>query len=156
MLQVATIELSDKVCITDPCYKRGTWCGFYDQKITPWLYNCYVNKFKVKDWWERVAVIEIIHESIHRDELTWVWNGSAWVDSWQMGMFCDTLYPKEQDDAFYQDCCDATLSSFQWGTINNKWFVSSSGFGDGTYAVKVGIENETGRILGVSIDFGVL
>lgn len=61
--------------------------------------------------------------------------------------------PKNRD-MDYSGACAATLSPEGFGFIRDLTFVTSSGYGDGTYPVYVQL-NEEQRVVGVFIDFSL-
>jgi hypothetical protein len=56
-----------------------------------------------------------------------------------------------EGDAWYGACCHLTLGEENWGVLPNG-VVSSSGYGDGSYAV-TGIKNDEGEYVAFCIVF---
>ena len=83
------------------------------------------------------------------------------VDSGQAGIFDNSVYPEgtvlgafDDSDTFYGECYEITLGTQSCGRLKNgKGFVSSSGFGDGTYELKALKEDEA--CVALMIDFGL-
>ena len=107
---------SNKICISDPAYERGTWCGNYD---LPAQNGEWTAKVKYKDegeWGNRVASLLCQLKG---------GKGGKWeplpnevgVDSGQAGVFCSSIYPKNEDErgdygdlnSFYGKACEATM-----------------------------------------------
>jgi hypothetical protein len=167
-----TIQLTEEVMVSDPCYSVPTWC---QHKLTGVLPGTYVTSaFRTKNtggWGERTAALVAIHEDYLEDTLSWrsVSGATIGVDSGQCGIFSMDTYRKDEvfmekpkfglfgkvegGDIWYGHMCDRTLSDTQWGTYDNG-VVSSSGFGDGTYNLLVA--KHKGQIVGIAIDFYVL
>ena len=142
--------VSGKVCLSDPCYKAGTWCGKYDVPAMngEWLVS-----------YEEIAGVVYKFEAFHKDLnkilYTNKWINDLGVDSGQFGIFDSSIYSGGGDfdePGFYKDCCDATLSKDSCGVIQNKGFVTSSGFGDGNYSAFAAY-NEKGELVSILVDF---
>jgi hypothetical protein len=125
---------SGKVHLTDPCYKTTTWCGAYNipAKNGKWYaipedgesLGCIISAFTV------------YHEDHKLDEVTELLDYDLGVDSGQFGIFDTSIYDENTSyDApgFYRNCCDITLRYPSCGIIGDSGFVSSSGYGDGSY-----------------------
>ena len=56
------------------------------------------------------------------------------------------------ESQWYDEVCKLTLSPKQCGTIGNKGFVSSSGYGDGSYECYIA-KNNNDEIIAIRIDF---
>ncbi len=167
-----TIQLTEEVMVSDPCYSVPTWC---QHKLTGVLPGEYVTSaYRTKNtggWGERVAALIAIHEDYLEDTLSWrtVTGVTIGVDSGQCGIFSMDTYRKddvfmekskfglfgtiEDGDVWYGHMCDRTLSDIQWGTYDNG-VVSSSGIGDGSY--KLLVAKHKGKIVGIAIDFYIL
>lgn len=210
-LELSTIELSDKVMVSDPCYKRGTWCHGTVDNVLPGTYRCIVTYSDELMWGERVSALTVFHESVQESEIKKGEKApfTVGVDSGQAGIFCDSIYPHGETgdygdmNSFYGVCCDATAgagyeskqriwsyqndikyhesvladsstSDFmkesskltiefykkklaehkdipytQSGTVFSKGVVSSSGFGDGSYAAY--LYKKDGKVIGIRI-----
>lgn len=166
-----TIQLSEEVMVSDPCYSVPTWC---QRKLTGVLPGEYVtNAFRTDNtggWGTRVAALVAVHKDYIEDPLTWraVTSADIGVDSGQCGIFSMETYRNdatfmepnnfgfpnhEEGDHWYGHMCDRTLTDEQWGTYD-KGVVSSSGIGDGSYKLLVAKHN--GKIVGIAIDFFIL
>jgi len=133
------IELSEKVVVSDPCYDRDTWCMVTDLAVKPGRYKASVISSDEGEWGVRISLLMLVHED-HIDSQLSKWEpvkGSVGVDSGQCGIFDDTIFPQAKDhtdhEPFYDECCDITLKKNVGILKNNKGFVSSSGYGDGSY-----------------------
>lgn len=159
---------SGKLMITDPCYKRGTWCqGTVDNVMN----GKWTGKMKITDdiagWGNRVSELYAFHYDYTTSEPNEECDFKVGVDSGQAGIFDEALYPngdcgKFRDlDTFYVRACNATLGSDYYtrsktaertygGTIT-EGVVSQSGFGDGGYTAYVSRKNE--KVVAVKIVF---
>ena len=55
---------------------------------------------------------------------------------------------------FNDECCDITLSDRQHGIVDSeRGFVSSSGFGDGSYPLNIALEKNSSKVAGASVVF---
>lgn len=119
---------SGKVTISDPCYDTG------ELKVLArngrWLAS--VRKSDEGSWGRRVSSILVHHESFdpigkdYKEEVKYIG-----VDSGQAGVFDADSYGH---GSFYDTCCRATSKDF--GFVPGG-FVTTSGYGDGGYQVKV-------------------
>lgn len=146
-------KVTDKLIITDPCYEvetalsgdgglvvnaqKGTWVMFVDyvDNAVAKLFvasNKWYNSYKVKN-------VTQTHDGY----------GFAAVDSGQVSIFNLDYYKANQPDdnyfdtnSFYRKVCDISLSEDLAGICFDQGCVSSSGYGDGEYAINVGIDND--------------
>lgn len=135
--EIGTIELSDNVFVSDPCYNTDTWCTVRFGDVLPGTYHCKVRINKD----ERVKEIIAVHESAInlKNRMTWEYAGNAGVDSGQMGIMdydhFDKLNEKEKTkDNWYDKVCKITLKD-NAGIADTHSAVCSSGYGDGSYPV---------------------
>lgn len=147
---------SGKIVISDPCYTRDTWC----QKVLDNVKNGIWNVETTESYDGRIASIHtrLNHSSIKSYEYV----NDLGVDSGQLGIFDDSIYPKgdkdsgefEYDDknCFYGKCCDKTLGDEQFGIVDNLGVVSSSGWGDGSYNAVLGLD-ENGQVVDIFVEF---
>lgn len=159
-MKIGTLEVTDKLFISDPCYDKDTWCT-QTVELPFGKYNCYA------DYQEgRVASLYIVNNKYRlkncfvtpSEEI-----GTCGVDSGQLGIFNYNKFKEsidkktfdkslknefpyedwkreynEKDNAettFYKCCCNHTLNKKHVGIIKNVGIVSSSGYGDGSYPV---------------------
>jgi hypothetical protein len=143
---------SGKVVISDPCYTRDTWCQkvLDNVKNGEWIVNTELIG-------GRIGTLEA-HVS-GSNKKTYDYVNDLGVDSGQLGIFDDSIYPTgentgEYDDksSFYGKCCDKTLGDEQFGIVDNLGVVSSSGWGDGSYTACLGIDNE-GKVVSIFVEF---
>lgn len=154
------LEITDKVLLTDPCYDLGTWCTG-EADLPKGTYNCYSRTFEgrvssifiLKEDFDNLEQLYIVDLDSPIENLG--------VDSGQLGIFnknkykkavsdevfnksLDNVFPYEDwkrplrenmpdEDKFYECCCNHTLANDKCGVIENVGFVSSSGWGDGSY-----------------------
>ena len=140
-----TINLPDKIDITDPCYNKDVWCRINNFPITAGVYECYTveaDNDETGGWGTRIARIGIRKDIADNYEE----KGSIGVDAGLAGFFNNT--PDSDDEAWIK-ICDMVNGKDVILTENS--FFSSSGYGDGMYYVTAGYKN--GQIVEVFIDF---
>lgn len=111
------ITLSEVVVVSDPCYSRGTWCAGTVNNMLPGTYVPMIVYSSEGYSNGRVAQLIVHHESVTLQDLK---KGTCakfivGVDSGQAGIFCDSIYPHEENTgeysdktSFYGQCCEAT------------------------------------------------
>ena len=151
---VGIIHLSEKVCVTDPCYERGTWCATELDNVLPGLWDVNVCIDEIDCWGKRTYILELSHHDVSSeklDQLRWIDRSSLGVDSGQMSVFDDAHYRRKDGsaeafeadqaymDAFYDHCCNLS-----WNYVGiyhadeaAVGVVCSSGCGDGSYPLTV-------------------
>jgi len=108
------MKIQNKVIISDPCYDRGTWCMTEQDNMLEGDYNYYVEETDDDSWGLRIKSIEIIHINYKRPSKWKFKNSLVGVDSGQAGIFCDSIYPLEENgeygdiNSFYGKCCELT------------------------------------------------
>lgn len=156
---------SGAVMVSDPCYKRGTWCHGKIENVKNGVWRAAVGISHEGAWGDRVAFLIATHGDIpvygtkldrHEAEF------EVGVDSGQAGIFDDTHYqdesvappdePNEFDDRWYSMCCNATDN---YAGIIPFGVVSSSGFGDGGYECTY-YTNSDGEVVRIIIDYGLV
>lgn len=167
--RLGTFKVSNgKVVVTDPCYKRGTWChGILDNLANgEWL--AIARYSHEGGWGTRVAELEIrLHEPEESGRRRCLpdrergWINAAFevgVDSGQAGFFAEEHYPQGDcgdygdESSFYGKACAATDDhGAQGGTIDGFGVVSRSGYGDGGYTCQS--YEEDGKIAAARIIF---
>lgn len=110
---VGSIELNNKVRISDPCYDIDTWCAGTLENVLEGKYNCYMQRVDCCDWGIRVASIEVKHKDYLHIEPDEVQNIDVGVDSGQAGIydldyFIKNREDKNGDDTWYCRVCDST------------------------------------------------
>lgn len=163
METIETISLSDRAVIIDPSYNMDELgCGAVLENILPGTWVCGVD---YHEYWEdkpgRVASLygyNIDEPAIDfsLDKLEWV--AVCGVDTGQLGIFDDAYFarsleidPRRKGD-WYDEVCEVTLTDLRAGAKDERCYVSSSGEGDGGYAVYVA-RNGAGQIIGIRIPF---
>ena len=148
--------------VSDPCYGEAVWCRGELTNVRKGKWQAFAIIEDKGDWAGRVVQLHAAHEetrpvfaegSIEGKKADFV----VGVDSGQAGIFDKDHYKgghsgdKECDD-WYKLCCDKTLSEAQAGVIPFG-VVSSSGYGDGSYACHYRIGENSGEIERVWISF---
>ena len=109
-------------------------------------------------WGTRVAKLSICHVN-HKNVLPNICTDCVIeVDSGQVGFFDDNYYAENQGGDFgdittlFGLACSLTLSKNRGGIVNDRGVVSETGFGDGSYSLYIGKNNEC-KIVSASIIF---
>ena len=167
-----TINLTEEVIVSDPCYTIPTWCQIVLKNVLPGPYKTFVDKSDSFGWGMRCHRLGVVHTEYATKKLSWrVIPGEVGVDSGQAGIFCMTGYRNDElaesittpdtkftigrdgeGDAWYEKMCQFTLGENQWGSYDTG-VVSSSGIGDGGYDCLVA--KHKGKIVGICINFGL-
>lgn len=110
---VGTVELRDKVRVSDPCYDMDTWCAGTLENVLQGKYQCFYQKVDTGDWGIRVASIEVRHENYLDIESTELQDIDVGVDSGQAGIydldyFIKAREDKNGEDTWYDKICDST------------------------------------------------
>lgn len=154
------IQLNNKVIISDPCYDLDVWCQTILDNVLPGAYDCFTKTVTDPRWGTRVTSLEVCHEQCRCPNYKPT-SFTIGVDSGQAGIFDYDYYEKYHtntlnntiiNDQWYDKVCDITLSPPQYGAVDNRGFVSSSGFGDGVYPCFIA-KNNNGKIIAIRIDF---
>lgn len=152
---------SSRIICSDPCYKEEP--GLIIDAING-LWNVMVETTNSKSWGRRIKSFEAHHEKFDYDNEEYHDLG---VDSGQFGVFDFASYQNDKlvkpkaklpewidmersGDQWYGYCCSKTLTKRGYGFVNGG-FVSSSGFGDGTY--RVTIRTLANKAVGVEVIF---
>ena len=135
-------RFSDRVCISDPCYDRGTWCGEFDLGIKEGLYECRTIVGEWHDWGRRVWRLIAMREN---EKVTkWQFETNLGVDAGMMSIICNEYYDAERQEA---------LSDYGSNAGQTRHgFYSNSGLGDGSYALFCG-HNDKDEIVALSVIF---
>lgn len=146
--ELGTIELSNEVVISDPCYNEDTWCTAEFDNVKPGTYRCKALLVDEGDWGIRVA--ELI--AVHTDNMKVINKlvARVGVDSGQMGIYDNNYFSSTRDnEEWYENVCQITNEDA--GCLEDKAVVSLSGYGDGMYDVLVA--KEKGIITGFKVKF---
>lgn len=146
MEYVGKIELGTNVDITDPCYKKGTWCRM-TVECEPGIYNGYAEMIDEGEWGIRVASLSIFKgDKIYNiEEMEYI--GDIGVDAGLAGFFNNK--PDFSDDE-WDDLCNKTREGDYWNLYNG--IFSSSGYGDGGYGVFANEERNAFTIVFIEED----
>lgn len=123
--------LSGSVTFGDPCYSSNK-----SVKAQNGEWTAHVELSDEGSWGTRVKRISVHFQDFNPfDPRIVVKTKTFSVDSGQAGVF-DTRSYGVAEPAFYDKCCQETLSKRQWGYIEGG-VASSSGFGDGCYDAEI-------------------
>lgn len=158
---MSEIILGSKVVVSDPCYKIPTWCQAIVEDVLPGEYEVSTDIENFGDWGERVTELKALHMDYTGSKFNSIhWSlhpNTIGVDSGQAGIFDFDHYQKddiltdiplifgnswstEPGDDWYQRMCSLTKDE-HWGTFSHG-VNSSSGFGDGSYDLFIGKDND--------------
>jgi len=135
------ITLGKHIHISDPCYSRDVWCRAELKNVTPGIYRVYTVHNDDEDRVHMLMLLNAAKYGPWQFFVHWEMAESVGVDSGQLGIFDDSIYPLEPEKGesfddpktFYGRCCQATLSENREGIIDSAGAVTSSGYGDGSY-----------------------
>ena len=171
---------SGKMVCSDPCYEIPTWCQGIVENVKNGKWDSGIATSDEGAWGERISHLWVYHiDAIAKNPkiLREVeqFNGHLLpfdfgVDSGQFGFFDFANYRNDESakdykkynfgndfsmeksgDEWYRAVCHLTLSSDSWGVLPNG-AVSSSGYGDGSYAV-VGHKDDSGEWVAFCVEF---
>jgi hypothetical protein len=171
---------SGKMVCSDPCYELGTWCQGVVDNVKNGKWDAGIATSDEGSWGERISHLWVYHidavaknpkilreiEQFNGYQLAFDFG----VDSGQFGFFDFANYRndesakdykkydfghdfsmKESGDDWYRAVCHLTLGEGSWGVLPNG-AVSSSGYGDGSYAV-VGIKDDSGEWVAFCVEY---
>lgn len=152
------IKLGTEVRVSDPCYSMNVWCAGTISNIKQGIYNCYVTFVDKGEWGVRVSAIELWHQNFDNSSIERPMDKvdfEVGVDSGQAGIFDLNYYIKNHpiSNEWYDKVRKCTFSKgkLDANTMDNKCFVSSSGYGDGGYDCYTAQVN--GKIVAIKIEF---
>jgi len=147
--------LSGMMRVTDPCYRRDSWCTDIVDNVKKGAWDAYI---KTDPDSHRVSELMAFHKDVDGKTV----KNASWtsreqiigVDSGQCGFFDDKYYPEntgdyEDENSFYYKCCSATERDC--GLVNYG-VVSRSGYGDGSYGCFI-LEDKDENVIGVKVVF---
>lgn len=152
------ITLGKHVHISDPCYDRDVWCRAELRQVKPGTYRVYTVHNDGEGRVQQLMLLQAEKYAHWQFFVRWSMGESVGVDSGQLGVFDDSIYPKEKEkgtsyddpNTFYGKCCLATLSEDREGLIDGAGAVTRSGYGDGSYRF---LTNDGVSINAFMIDF---
>lgn len=159
---VGTIELPNRIDITDPYFNRDVWCRINDLKIKAGSYSGVIwmhkeefdNDNKIEKA-ELVGTIGIYLDGKISLRGSMEQIGEIGTDSGYAGFF----FKEQSNGMITAPIFDDEWASFRmshqeeyWWLKNTKGFFSKSGYGDGRYPVYVS-KNTAGEITAVEIRF---
>ena len=149
---------SGAVIVTDPCYEPSNGYNRTLRDVLTGKWNCQATVRDCGAWGKRISRLTIRHEDYPKCRPS-EYVGHAAVDSGQCGFFDPEYFEKNQPDnnfnnieSWYRRVCELTLNEPDWGTIDDRGVVSSSGYGDGYYNIYA-IRNRSGFIVGLQLRF---
>lgn len=158
------IMLGAEVVVSDPCYGLGTWCQGVINNVAPGTYQCNVEYYNDALWGTRVSAIEVINESYYFNEIDYLEvNFEVGVDSGQAGIFDYSYYEENHkknnngrvlNENWYDRVCSLTNTNnkLTGNTIDGLGFVSSSGYGDGSYYCYVAHDIDE-NVIAIRVEF---
>ena len=127
---LGTFEItSGKMVVSDPCYKRGTWCAGILDHVKNGVWNAVVSYTYEGD----VRSLRVQHKNVHKIRGLRKHHVpfDVGVDSGQAGFFDDSHFFPESSE-WYDKTCHLTNPPL-WAGIIVGGAVSRSGYGDGCY-----------------------
>ena len=156
---VGTINLGNKVTVSDPCYESGIWCAVTLNKVLEGEFKCYIKEKKYGLWGNRVTEMVAIHNNyinaVREDDYEYC--GDVCVDSGTMSI-TDTAYYNRthNDDDFNEEWYEREVCSWacskKYHIADNQCFISTSGIGDGRYGVYGAFDSED-RLYAIKVVF---
>lgn len=155
------IKLEDKIIVADPCYLNF---DIYSNRIVnldivPGIYNCYINPYSLTRPKNIIVLLE--NEDYTEDGFESIMRSIA-VESGQGGIFNYSFYKQMYALRFgeeifreeYFKISNTTYidNNYQKQIVDDKYFVTSTAYGDGVYQVFVK-KNKDGKIIGIKIDY---
>lgn len=144
-----TIEMTENIEVTDPCYDKDVWCRLNVKNCVPGTYQCY-NNFDPDE--RRIMQSMIIHQDFVEDFLNTKEKeiGSIGVDAGLAGFFKNK--PNFSDEAWQKFCLNVMwkVGNF-YSEKESKGYFTESGYGDGVYPVYAHVKNN--KVFALRIDF---
>lgn len=104
-----TIELGEKVIISDPAYNMDTWCIGILNDILPGTYECFYEIIEDNDWGRRIASIEVKNKDYEFYDFSENLDAEIGVDSGQCGIYDYDYFEKNnQKEDWYSQICNLT------------------------------------------------
>jgi hypothetical protein len=136
---------SGRIGIWDPCYGHGD-----EVKAANGTWFAEVEMSNEGSWGNRVAKLSAWKDGCY-GKTPFKRIAIAGVDSGQMGIY-DLRPDIDTDEGGYDEICDITLDKGQAGIYRELGAVSSTGYGDGAYPVRV-YENGAGEVEHIEVVF---
>lgn len=147
-----TIELENRVVVSDPCYSLSTWCQGVIENAKPGKWICdYEREYNDEGRVSKLIIRHIEHPNAEPDKLM---DFEVGVDSGTAGVFDYDYYAQYHEDGLDEDWYEKYVVSNcdEHGVIiENQGFWTESGYGDGGYECYV---SETdSEVVAISIIF---
>lgn len=152
---VGTLELNDKVDVTDPCYDKDVWCRA-TLECKPGTYYGYAEISDEGEWGKRVARLSIYKDDIRvpLEEMACI-NENIGVDAGLAGFFRDK---PDFDDDEWMEFLHKSGCANDWDISKplkriysvNYGLFSESGYGDGCYGVYANADRTAFTIVFIS------
>lgn len=123
------------VDISDPCYSKDTWCRTNNIKVKPGKYNCYMILSDENEWGMRVKESYIIHEDYKESDVFPICDHIAviGVDAGLAGYMPSEIETLNKSGDVWSDFCYSIGRENE--ILYNNCYITSSGYGDGSYPV---------------------
>lgn len=145
-ITLGTFEVtSDKLVVSDPCYKLGTWCMGTVPNVKPGLWTASIGVVDTGEFGKRNAFLSAFHQDSPALQKLKACSApfDVGVDSGQAGIFDLNHFQDESvienqeltdfGTRWYTFCCYQTLDGEHHAGLIPYGVVASSGFGDGCY-----------------------
>lgn len=168
-IEIGTIQLPNKVIISDPCYKTESECNKTVSDMKPGKYHIFLRKSDEKEWGKRVSRLMAIHEDYY-NKISWEFASPdsvydvfplttehhlVGVDSGCMGIYGYEYFANNvhNEDWYFQVCGLTNIANGRGGIQDNICAISESGYGDGGYDACIVYDKQDA--VAIIIDFGV-
>lgn len=169
MEYIGRFSLGNKVMVSDPCYKTGTWCQGVLENVRAGFWDAYIKIIDKGNWGNRVAELVVInldyngeYDGLKSEDINEHQEFEVGVDSGTAGIFDYEYYCKYHNENTVDDDWYDTQIHHQFfpSYDSSDWqksvftafngVASMTGYGDGGYDCYVA-RNEEGEIVGIKI-----
>lgn len=144
---VGTMQLGDKVDVTDPCYSKKVWCR-KTLDCQPGSYFGYVTVDNTCGY-NQVHDISIYKDDVKPDDDDIYFIDTICVDSGMAGFFNNK--PDFSNEQWNELCIKTDDGGSFWSMFNGLF--SGSGYGDGQYPVYANEEGTVFRIIFIDEEY---
>jgi len=164
IMSAGDIELSDTVIVSDPCYRRDTWCNAKDVAVKPGKYATYIVNKDEREGGISIPSLIVVHTDFVKSlKNNWEpYDCTIGIDSGLCGIFDDAAYPDygyttgdyDDRDSLFGECCALTPNRPYGGILRDRnGVVSSSGHCGGDSVLLC--QYHAGERIALMVDFGL-
>lgn len=157
VLHYGTVELGDKVKISDPCYGTVVWCSDECEDIEAGIWDCYIAMTEESS---RPAYLVMCKDGYQFDIPKRIEVAGIGVDSGTCGIYDLDYYEKyhserDVDEGWYQrNVMSWCMKDRAFICEEGNGFVSESGYGDGSYYFLTE-RNKEGKVVRMALDYDI-